>query len=170
MLVHPRHAYERLAAIRNAQAQENPERIRDLTPPQRRRAEERPALADEDAVRLDIRRMRPEVTEAEEEIPVRPTEKLFQPGKVVEGSYGDGKFSTVDGQSGTYYPLRNGMLGFEIDGYKGVMVNQHTAAVFNPSTGEAYSMSVRYDGDKFSLSNVQEVSGMRFKKLQELLF
>ncbi len=187
MLVRPAHAYERLQDIRNAQAQEVHERVRDINPPNRRRLEQDSPLLRDDAVRVDIQRRRP--SEALPELPsagspevsfeatpvigeVTPVERpqsLFQSDKIIKGSYGDGKFSTASGEQGTYYGLPNGQVGFEIDGFKGVMMNAHTAVVYNKETGEAYSMNVRYDANEFSMGNIKEVKGQRLKYVQDLL-
>ncbi len=95
---------------------------------------------------------------------IRPAERvaekspIFEPGKEITGFYRSGKFITGSGDRGTYEGMTGGQVSFEIGGYKGILMPNNKAVVFNAQTGESYSMNVRMANGQYKISNIQELS------------
>ena len=91
-----------------------------------------------------------------------PEKPVFSPGATLSGVYGVGEFKTENGHSGNYYALNGGRIGFEINGFQGIL-SGNEATAYNPETGESYTMNIRYGGGKFEITNIEEAKPQQFE-------
>jgi len=132
-------------------------------------SELRPALREpvtRELERRDIsettRLNRPERVDGAERVEPTNRPPVFTPGESVSGNYRNGNFITESGYSGTYKAMPGGQISFEINGFKGIFMSNHTAMVYNNQTGESYEMKVRVGDGKFEIIDIKELSEKPF--------
>ncbi|MCI5064329.1 hypothetical protein MRY87_01240 [bacterium] len=99
-------------------------------------------------------------------IPSAPVEKpesppLFRPGGQITGKYDDTSLHTSSGKEGSYFALPGGKLGFELDGFHGIITG-NDAVAFNRETGESFSLTVKYGNGSFSMGEMKELKETPF--------